>query len=257
MYIVGIIPARMGASRFPGKPLKKIHGIPMVGHVYYRSQKSKKIDDLYVATCDKEIFDYIISIGGKAIMTSNVHERPTERVAEAIMKIESIQGKKVDAVIMIQGDEPTVRPEVLDKMVDIFEIDSSVGVLNVINNITNEDVYHDKDTVKIITNNNSQAIWFFRLPDPFLEKNIHSLPIYIQTGIIGFRLENLKQYIQFESTPLEKANSVDMFRLIEHGQKINILNSDVHLYSVDNQKDFDIVENFLSTDDLLPSYLNI
>ena len=88
MKVIGIIPARMSATRFPDKPMEKILGIPMIGHCYFRARLSSLIDDLYVATCDKIIYDYIISIGGNAIMTSDKHERATERTAEALKNIE-------------------------------------------------------------------------------------------------------------------------------------------------------------------------
>ena len=96
--IVAIIPARMGSSRFPGKPMAEIHGIPMIGHVYFRTKMCPLLNETYVATCDQEIFDYIISIGGKAVMTADTHERCSDRTAEAMLKIESETGRKVDIV---------------------------------------------------------------------------------------------------------------------------------------------------------------
>jgi 3-deoxy-manno-octulosonate cytidylyltransferase (CMP-KDO synthetase) len=113
-FIVGLIPARMGATRFPGKPMAKICGIPMIGHVYKRSKMAKSVDLMCVATCDQEIADYINSIGGKAIMTKNTHERASDRCAEAMLSLEKELGHKIDIVVMIQGDEPLVYPEMID-----------------------------------------------------------------------------------------------------------------------------------------------
>ena len=87
MKAIAVIPARMGSSRFPGKPMAKIHGVPMIGHCYFRTNMCKELIDTYVATCDQEIFDYVSSIGGKAVMTSDVHERATDRTAEAMLKM--------------------------------------------------------------------------------------------------------------------------------------------------------------------------
>src|SRR3989338_2290479 len=98
MHIIGIIPARMGSSRFPGKPLKNILGMPMVGHVYFRSKMSTLLNEVYIATCDKEIMDYAASISAKAIMTKDTHERATDRTAEAMEKIEAETGIKVDMI---------------------------------------------------------------------------------------------------------------------------------------------------------------
>ena len=95
MRIVAVIPARMASSRFPGKPMAKIHGMPMIGHCYCRVRLCEELDDTYVATCDQEIFDYIASIGGKAIMTADIHERASDRAAEAMLTIEKQTGKKI------------------------------------------------------------------------------------------------------------------------------------------------------------------
>ena len=98
MRIIAIIPARMNSSRFPGKPLKLINNVPMIGHCYYRSKMSKSLDAVYVATCDEEISNYIKSINGKVIMTSKKHKRATERVSEAMLKIEALEGKKTNII---------------------------------------------------------------------------------------------------------------------------------------------------------------
>ena len=94
MKAIAIIPARMGSSRFPGKPMARIHGIPMIGHCYFRTRMCKELTETYVATCDQEIYDYIESIGGRAVMTSDTHERATDRTAEAMLKIEKEAGEK-------------------------------------------------------------------------------------------------------------------------------------------------------------------
>ena len=114
MRIAAIIPARMASTRFPGKPLADICGLPMIEHVRRRVNMSKMLDHIIVATCDKEIVDYVASIGGKAIMTSDSHERCTDRIAEAVAKIETLTNSQVDIVVNIQGDEPLVDPKNID-----------------------------------------------------------------------------------------------------------------------------------------------
>ena len=113
MKVIAIIPARMESSRFPGKPLKMIHGMPMIGHCYHRTKICNELIDTYVATCNKEIYDYIESIGGKAIMTKSTHERASDRTAEAMLKIEKELGFKIDVVVMVQGDEPMTTPAMI------------------------------------------------------------------------------------------------------------------------------------------------
>ena len=128
MNIITIIPARMGASRFPGKSMENICGIPMIEHVYLRADMINGVSATYVATCDDEIFQYIESIGGNSIITSDRHERATDRTAEAVQKIEESTGNKIDVVIMVQGDEPLLLPEMFDDMIKCF-LDDDIKVV--------------------------------------------------------------------------------------------------------------------------------
>ena len=120
MKVIGIIPTRMNSSRFPGKPMEKILGLPMIGHCYLRSKLSKQLDELYVATCDKEIQEYVSSLGGKVIMTSNTHTRASTRTAEALERIEKSNNFKIEIVVMIQGDEPLIIPETISQAIKAF-----------------------------------------------------------------------------------------------------------------------------------------
>ena len=104
MNIIAIIPARMGSSRFPGKPLADIHGIPMVGHVTIRTAMCKELSSTWIATCDQVVMDYAASAGLKAVMTADTHVRCTTRTAEAMLKIEEMTGQRADIVVMVQGD---------------------------------------------------------------------------------------------------------------------------------------------------------
>ena len=138
MKIIAIIPVRMASSRFPGKPLKKIHGIPMVGHCYYRTQLVTEIEKVFVATCDKEIFEYIKSIGGNVVMTSIEHKRATTRTAEALDKIEKKLDQKFDIIVMVQGDEPLIMPETITDLINNFDNISNqvVNIMSQINSIS-------------------------------------------------------------------------------------------------------------------------
>ncbi|HLF97495.1 MAG TPA: NTP transferase domain-containing protein, partial [Methylococcaceae bacterium] len=117
MNAIGIIPARMASSRFPGKPLAPIHGIPMIGHVWFRCKMSKTLSEVYIATCDEEISHYAEQISAPCIMTADTHERATDRTAEAMLKIEAQTGRRTDIVVMIQGDEPMTLPEMIDESI--------------------------------------------------------------------------------------------------------------------------------------------
>src|SRR6185436_2139314 len=115
MRTIGIIPARMGSSRFPGKPLATIGGVPMLGHVYFRARLNRRLDGVYIATCDEEIRRYALEIGAECVMTSPCHERASDRTAEAAGLIERGPGARIDVVVMIQGDEPMIHPEMIDE----------------------------------------------------------------------------------------------------------------------------------------------
>ena len=130
-----IIPARMGSSRFPGKPLFEIAGMPMIQHCISNAEKAVGRDFTWVATCDEEIFDYIQSIGGNAVMTSHKHERATDRSAEAMVKIEEQLGEKIDIIVMVQGDEPMVTPKMISDSLQPFYDDPKAKVVNLMGQI--------------------------------------------------------------------------------------------------------------------------
>ena len=152
MKIISIIPARMGSSRFPGKPMKDILGMPMIGHVYKRVKMNKTLSEVYVATCDKEIFDYIQSIGGKAVMTSDLHERCADRCAEAMLKIEEETGEKCDIIVIVQGDEPLTFPQMIDEAVKPMIKDNTVTITNLVADINTVESFENPNEVFKIIN---------------------------------------------------------------------------------------------------------
>src|SRR5512147_2065588 len=117
MKILALIPARMGSSRFPGKPMAKILGKPMIGHVYERVSKCSLLTLTAVATCDQEIYNYIVTLGGTAVMTGDQHERASDRCAEALVKLEAANNTRYDIVVMVQGDEPMTHPDMIGEAV--------------------------------------------------------------------------------------------------------------------------------------------
>ena len=134
----------MNSSRFPGKPLKKILGIPMIGHCYLRSKLAKQISDVFVATCDIEIKEYIEKIGGSTVITSARHERASTRAGEALEILESQQNIKYDIVIMVQGDEPLINPNMIDKIRLSF-IDENVTISNLMTYIKTKKDFLNKN----------------------------------------------------------------------------------------------------------------
>ena len=244
MNIIGIIPARMASSRFPGKPMAKINGTPMIGHVYKRTSMCNDLRGTYVATCDKEISDYIESIGGTAIMTSSNHERASERTAEALLKVEEFIGGKVDIVVMVQGDEPMVTPEMIRESIEPFK-DKSVNVVNLMGQMETLEEFEDPNEVKVVVDSKSDAIYFSREPIPSLKKSSTTISMLKQVCVITFRRNHLEKFNGLGETELERIESIDMNRLIEHGLKVRMVMIEDQTYSVDTGKDLKKVEDLL------------
>lgn len=254
MNIIAIIPARMASSRFPGKPMAEIHGIPMIGHVYFRTKICTLLSETYIATCDQDIFDYIVSIGGKAVMTANTHERASDRTAEAMLKIESETGHKTDIVVMVQGDEPMLIPEMIEQAVKPLLDDSTINVVNLMAKIETVEEFDDPNEVKVVLDLKSCAIYFSREPIPSRKKGAEDVPMLKQVCIIPFRRDFLLKFNELEATPLEIIESVDMMRVIEHGYKVRMVFSDAQTLSVDTAEDLVRVEKLMRNDSLIKQY---
>jgi len=252
--IVAIIPARMGSTRFPGKPMANIHGIPMVGHVYFRTKICSLLSETYVATCDKEIYDYVVSIGGKALMTADNHERCSDRTAEAMLKVESLTRRKVDIVVMVQGDEPMVTPEMIEAAVNPLVDDPSIQVANLMARIKTVEDFEDPNEVKVVVDLYDRALYFSREPVPSRRKGVKDVPMLKQVCIIPFRRDYLLEFNRLPETPLEKIESVDMMRVIEHGGQVYMVMTDTETMSVDTPEELEKVLDLMQEDPLLAEY---
>jgi len=247
MKIIGIIPARMASTRFPGKPLAKINNIPMIGHVYMRSKMANILDEVYVATCDKEIYDYIESINGKAIMTADIHERASDRSAEALEIIEKTNNEKINIVVMIQGDEPMIVPEMIEAAIQPLVDDSTIDAVNLMADINSKEEWKDPNEVKVVVDNNNNALYFSREPIPSNKKYDGEISAYKQVCIIPFTREGLKKYLSLSETILEKIESVDMNRILEHGGIVKMVYTKHNTYAVDTLADLIKVEKLMLT----------
>ena len=255
MRVIAVIPARMASTRFPGKPLANICGLPMLGHVFYRSKMSKLLNDVYFATCDKDIANYAASIGAKAIMTKDTHQRASDRCAEALLKIEVETGKTVDVLVMIQGDEPMLQPVMLDELIRPVIENSKIAVTNLMAKIDSLEEFNNSNVVKVVVDEENYALYFSREPIPSKKKYSGKLPMRKQLGFILFQRAALLDYTGMDPTPLEIIESVDMNRFLEHGKKIKMVETSCRTFGVDVPQDITIVENFLKDDDLIERYL--
>jgi len=255
MNIIGIIPARLASSRLPNKPMADILGMPMVGHIYFRSKMSDILNEVYVATCDQEIVEYIESIGGKAVMTANTHERASDRAAEALLKIEQETQQKIDIVVMIQGDEPMLTPTMINAAVEPLLYDSDIKITNLMAAMKTKEEHEDPAEVKVVVDKNSNALYFSREPIPSRKKGVEDVPMLKQVCIIPFRRDFLLEYNKMDQTPLEIIESVDMNRLLENGIRIRMVMRTEETYSVDTLSDLKNVNNKMKNDPLLNQYI--
>lgn len=244
MNILALIPARMGSSRFPGKPMAPILGKPMIGHVYERVAKSPILSTVAVATCDQEIFDYIESIGGVAVMTADTYERASDRCAEALLKLEKVNNTRYDIVVMVQGDEPMTHPDMIAEAVQPMLDDPSIQVTNLLGQIKDVAEFEDRNCIKVVCDLNGNAMYFSREPIPTRCK-VDSIPMGKQVCIIPFRRDYLLEYTRLAPTPLEIAESVDMMRILEHGMKVHMVPTKHNSQAVDTLEDLKKVEQLM------------
>lgn len=250
MKVIAIIPARMASTRFPGKPFANIYGLPMIEHVRRRVALCPLINDVVVATCDREIFNVVVNNGGKAIMTSNTHERCTDRVAEAFKDLDA------DIIINVQGDEPMVRPEMFNPLLLPLINEPEIVCTNLMSEITDNSEFNSSDVVKTVFDIRGNAIYFSREPIPSTRKaGQFVFKKYKQLGIIAFRKDFLHRFSTLTATNLEIVESVDMLRAVEHGYKVRMVLSPFQIVGIDTPKDLERVILLMKNDDILPLYL--
>lgn len=244
MKILALIPARMGSSRFPGKPMAPILGKPMIGHVYERVAKSPMLSMTAVATCDQEIFDYIESIGGTAVMTADSYERASDRCAEALLKLEKMNNTQYDIVVMVQGDEPMTHPDMITEAVQPMLDDATIQVTNLLGKIKDIAEFEDRNCIKVVCDLNGNAMYFSREAIPTRCK-VDNIPMGKQVCIIPFRRDYLIEYTKLAPTPLEIVESVDMMRILEHGMKVRMVPTLHDTQAVDTPADLQKVAGLM------------
>jgi len=257
MNVVGIIPARMASSRFPGKPLINIGGAAMIKHVYFRSRMATALDDVYIATCDQEIQEYCDENGMKVVMTKDTHTRASDRAAEAMVKIEELTGKTVDIPVMIQGDEPLLYPQMINDVVAALMEDETLAAANLMAALDSDEERLNPNVVKVVTDLESNALYFSRESIPSNKKETPVIPVYKQIAIIPFYRNQLIKFNELKEAPLEITESVDMLRFIENGCKVRMVLSEFNIYGVDTPEDLKEVENLMAKDELRENYLKI
>ncbi len=241
IHFAGIIPARFASSRFPGKPLAMIGNRPMIQRVY--EQASKSLGIVYVATDDERILDTVLGFGGKAIMTSPEHQSGTDRCAEAVSVIIKETGIPVSVVINIQGDEPFIRPEQIDLLINCFT-DEKVEIATLVRKVEpGEDIFNPNQP-KVIIDRNGDAIYFSRTAIPYIrdaEMNKWSYRhvYYKHIGLYAYRTGTLLRLTNLNQSPLEIAESLEQNRWIENGFRIRTADTPWESIGIDTPADLE------------------
>ena len=253
--VIGFVPARMAASRFPGKPLHPILGRPMIEHVFRRAERFKGWHGLYLATCDKPIADLGVAHGWPVIMTSDKHTRCLDRIAEAARKCGQKLGP-TDIVVCVQGDEPMLHPDMIAAAIKPLQKDRQVQGTILAMEIAERGQFENPDTVKIIYNKRDEVLYTSRAPIPYC-KGKFSLAhgarrIY---GIFAFRWQALQSFTNMTEGRLERLESCDSNRLLDGDIRQRIAPYPFRKsFSVDSPADIAQVEAHMKSDPLWGTY---
>lgn len=231
MKIIGVIPARIGSTRFPEKVIADIMGKPMIWWVWKQAKKAKLISDVFIATDDKRIFNIIEGFGGKAVMTSKKHKSGTDRIAEAVKKI------KADIVINIQGDEPLIRPDMLDNAIRPLIKDKKTVMSTLVCKVADKKLMLDTNIVKVAVDKNGSALYFSRSPIPSQARAEKFTYFLKHIGVYVYRKEFLLRYVQMKQSTLEKTEKLEQLRVLQNGYKIMTVETKFDTVPVDTPAD--------------------
>jgi 3-deoxy-manno-octulosonate cytidylyltransferase (CMP-KDO synthetase) len=238
MQILGIIPARYGSTRMPGKPLVEINGKTMIQRVYEQAVRSQKLTKVMVATDNDKIFGHVVGFGGEVLMTSPQHQSGTDRCAEIIRMSEQ---QMWDAVVNIQGDEPYIQPEQIDLLCSCFD-NSETQIVTLVKEIKASEELFNHNNVKVILNKNKQALYFSRAPIPYCrnfpeQEWIKQNTYYKHIGIYGYRTVTLKEIASLPKTKLEVTESLEQLRWLENGYVIHAEITSMETIAIDTPED--------------------
>jgi 3-deoxy-manno-octulosonate cytidylyltransferase (CMP-KDO synthetase) len=239
---VGIIPARWGSTRFPGKALHVIAGKPLLRHVWERCRRAKNIDKLVIATDDFRIAEAAFDWGAEVAMTSSNHASGTDRIAEVAAKLKSFAH-----IINIQGDEPLIDPKLIDGLVRDLQRDKKLEMITAAHPFENPHDAESPHQVKVVVNQSGDALYFSRAPIPFF-REVSDQPKYFRhQGIYGYRRDLLLRFVRWKTSPLEQAEALEQLRALENGVRIRVVMTGSGSPGVDTPEDARVIERVLES----------
>lgn len=225
-----VIPARYESTRLPGKPLLEVSGKSLVQLVYERASESRLADSVIVATDDRRIMDAALSFGAEAVMTSPSCKSGTDRVFEAVKDTD------FDLIINVQGDEPFIRPDMIDLLFSVME-NESLDVATLCAPVADDNEYSNPNTVKVVLDKNGFALYFSRSPIPYVRNGDTRSMLYKHIGVYGFKREFLQQFVSMQKSRLEETESLEQLRILENGYRIKVLTTHYDGFGIDTRED--------------------
>lgn len=233
MKRIAFIPARYAATRFPAKLMQILGDKPVIRHTYDNTLATRLFDEVIVVTDSEIIYNEIANNGGKAVMSKRVHESGSDRIAEAVEEID------VDIVVNVQGDEPFVKREPLEKLLQLFDPieGKNVEVASLVQVFTDEKAITDSNYVKVALDKNMNALFFSRSVIPYPRSKENTVTYYEHIGVYAFRKQALLKFTKWTTTPLEAAEKIECLRYLENGIPIKMAIVDYMGIEIDTAED--------------------
>ncbi len=230
--VVAILPARWGSTRFPGKPLHRIAGKPLIQHVWERCLRARTLDGVVIATDDMRIAEAAFDFGAEVALTSPRHQSGTDRVAEVARKM-----RGVTHVINVQGDEPMIDPRLVDRLARALLADSKIAMITAANVLAKDEPVDNPNAVKVVLDREGHALYFSRSVIPFDRDKSGTTRIHRHQGIYGYALPFLLQFVKWKPTMLEQTEKLEQLRALENGAKIRVLITKSTSVGIDTPED--------------------
>lgn len=231
MKVLCVIPARYASTRLPGKPLALIAGKPMIQHVYERAARAAIPSEVVVATDSELVAEAVRNFGGKVMMTSPEHPSGTDRLAEVALSYGD-----ADVIVNVQGDEPMIPPEIIDRLAQAFEDNEDLNMAT-LKTVMDEADYNNPNAVKVVTDQNGYALYFSRSLLPYPRNKTADFKVYKHVGIYAYRRSFLLSYAAYEPTPLEQIEGLEQLRVLENGERIKVLECKFKGIGIDTPED--------------------
>jgi 3-deoxy-manno-octulosonate cytidylyltransferase (CMP-KDO synthetase) len=242
LNIVAIIPARYASTRLPGKALADLDGRPMIEHVYRRVSAARGLSEVIVATDDLRIATRVHDFGGKVRLTKASHASGTDRLAEVVASM-----PQCDVVVNVQGDEPLIDPRAIDELIAPFAADPSIQMTTLYRRIQEPAELNNPNITKVVIDRSGFAMYFSRAPIPFVRDPRGGWPpLYRHIGLYAYRRSTLLVLASLDPTPLERAESLEQLRALEHGIRIKAIETLYESFGVDTPEDLEQVRRLLA-----------